>query len=83
MKLKKISDYEWEIPKQGKMNVPGKIYASENILEAIKEDESLEQVANVAMLPGILKASIALADTHRGYGFSIGGRYSFKGKKIK
>jgi len=77
MKLKKISKNIYEIPKQGNMNVPGVIYASEEILKAIKEDKSLEQVKNVACLPGILKASIALADTHQGYGFPIGGVAAF------
>ncbi len=77
MKIKKISENIYEIPKQGKMNVPGRIYASEKILDAIKEDKTLEQVQNVAELPGILKASIALADAHQGYGFSIGGVAAF------
>jgi len=59
------------------MNVPGVVYASEAILEAIKQDKTLEQVKNVAHLPGILKASIALPDAHQGYGFSIGGVAAF------
>lgn len=73
MALKNI----YEISKQGKMNVPGIIYASEKLLEAIKQDKTLEQVKNVAELPGILKASIALADAHQGYGFPIGGVAAF------
>jgi len=77
MKLKKISENIYEIPKTGKMNVPGRIFASEKILDAIKQDKTLEQVQNVAQLPGILKASIALADAHQGYGFSIGGVVAF------
>jgi tRNA-splicing ligase RtcB (3'-phosphate/5'-hydroxy nucleic acid ligase) len=77
MKLKKISDFEWEIPKEGNMNVPGRIFASEKLLEDIKNDKTLEQVKNVAKLPGILKASIALPDAHQGYGFSIGGVAAF------
>ena len=77
MEIKKISENIYEIPKKGNMNVPGRVYASEAILKAIKEDESLEQIRNVATLPGILKASIGLADTHRGYGFSIGGVAAF------
>jgi len=59
------------------MNVPGIIFASERILKDIKEDKTLEQIKNVAELPGILKASIALADAHQGYGFSIGGVAAF------
>ena len=75
--LKKINEFEWEIPKTGKMLVPGKIFASEKLLEDMKKDITLEQVKNVAMLPGILKASIALSDAHQGYGFSIGGVAAF------
>ncbi|MBA7619907.1 RNA-splicing ligase RtcB [subsurface metagenome] len=77
MELKKISENIYEIPKEGKMLVPGIIYASEKLLESIKQDKSLEQVKNVAHLPGILKASIALADAHQGYGFPIGGVAAF------
>ena len=73
MELKKISKNIYEIPKQGKMNVPGIIFASEKILNAIKQDKTIEQIKNVACLPGILKASIVLADAHQGYGFPIGG----------
>jgi len=75
--LKKISDVEWEIPKTGEMKVPGKIFASEKLLKDIQKDDSLIQVKNVAMLPGILKASIVCPDAHQGYGFSIGGVAGF------
>ncbi len=77
VKLKKISDVEWEIPKTGKMNVSGRIFASEKLLQLIKKDNTLQQVKNVAMLPGIIKASIALPDAHCGYGYSIGGVAAF------
>lgn len=77
VKLKKIGDVEYEIPKEGKMNVPGRIFASEKLMQNIKQDNTLEQVKNVAMLPGILKASIALSDAHQGYGYSIGGVAAF------
>lgn len=77
MELKKISDVEWEIPKTGNMLVPGRIFASEKLLVDIQKDQTLEQVKNVATLPGILKASIAMPDAHRGYGFSIGGVAAF------
>jgi len=76
-KIKKISNYEWEIPKTEGMNVKGVVYASEKLLEKIKEDKTIEQVSNVASLPGILNKSIALADSHQGYGFSIGGVAAF------
>jgi len=77
MKIKKISENVYEIPKEGKMLVPGIIYASEKLLESIKQDKTFEQVKNVAHLPGILKASIALTDAHQGYGFPIGGVAAF------
>ncbi len=77
MDLKKISDVEWEIPAEGDMNVPGRIFASEELMNLIKDDKSLEQVMNVAKLPGILKASYAMPDMHQGYGFPIGGVAAF------
>ncbi len=77
IELKKISEFEWEIPKTGKMNVPGRIFASSKLLEDMKKDKTLEQVKNVAILPGILKASIAMPDAHQGYGFPIGGVAAF------
>jgi len=74
-KLNKIDDYRWEIPKSYKpgMRVPGLVYADEAMLEAIREEQSLEQVANVAFLPGIVRHSMAMPDIHWGYGFPIGG----------
>ena len=75
--LKKISEVEWEIPQEGKMLVPGKIFASEKLMQNIKQDKTLQQVQNVAKLPGIIKASIALSDAHQGYGYSIGGVAAF------
>ncbi len=73
--LNKIDDYRWEIPKGYKpgMRVSGLVYANEAMLEVIKEEQSLEQVANVAFLPGIVGHSLAMPDIHWGYGFPIGG----------
>ncbi len=73
--LEKIDEYRWRIPKSYKqgMRVDGVIYASEDMLDAILSDKALEQVANVAMLPGIVKHSLAMPDIHWGYGFPIGG----------
>jgi len=73
--LEKIDDYRWRIPKSYKpgMRVPGIIYADEKLLKDIRQDKALEQVANVAFLPGIVGASLAMPDIHWGYGFSIGG----------
>lgn len=77
MELKKLSEFAWEVPKKGGMRVPGIIYASEKLIEKIKQDKTLQQVANVAHLKGIIKHSIALPDAHQGYGFSIGGVAAF------
>ena len=73
--LVKIDDYRWQIPQSYKsgMRVPGLIYASEKMLEFLREEQATEQVANVAFLPGILKFSLAMPDIHWGYGFPIGG----------
>lgn len=79
--IKKISDYEWEIPKEGNMKVPGKIFASEKLLEGIKNDLTFKQIQNVATLPGIIRESIAMPDAHQGYGFSIGGVAAFDMEK--
>lgn len=73
--LKKIDDVRWEIPisyKKG-MRVPGLVFCDEKNLPKIQADKSLEQVANVAFLPGIVKYSLAMPDIHWGYGFPIGG----------
>jgi len=73
--LERLDANRWRIPKSYKpgMNVDGIIYADEDILAAVKQDKSPEQVANVACLPGIVKASLAMPDIHWGYGFCIGG----------
>ncbi|MBW2608257.1 MAG: RtcB family protein [Deltaproteobacteria bacterium] len=77
MELRKIDKYRWEVPKTGAMRVPGIIYATEQMLKGEKQNEPLKQVANVATLPGILKASMAMPDMHWGYGFPIGGVAAF------
>jgi tRNA-splicing ligase RtcB len=73
--LEKVNDYCWRIPKSYKpdMKVDGLIFASERLLEQIRNDQAPEQVANVACLPGIQHASLAMPDIHWGYGFPIGG----------
>ncbi len=73
-KVRKISEYEWELPKEAKpgMRVPGRLFLSERLLKEVEEG-AIEQVANVAFLPGIQKWSIAMPDMHFGYGFCIGG----------
>jgi len=76
--VKKISKNEWRIDRQGAMKVPVVIYASEKLLEKMKEDITLEQIKNVAMLPGIVKHAVCLPDAHQGYGFPIGGVAAFE-----
>ncbi|NNL15941.1 MAG: RtcB family protein [Flavobacteriaceae bacterium] len=73
--IKKLEDYLWEIPKSFRqdMRVPARVLASEIILDDIMEDRSLNQLVNVATLPGIHKASMVMPDVHEGYGFPIGG----------
>ena len=73
--LTKINDYLWEIPKsfRNDMRVPARFYASEKMLDEIFRDRSLEQLVNVATLPGIKKYALAMPDMHEGYGFPIGG----------
>jgi len=71
----------FEIEKEGEMNVPGIVFASEKLFGKIKEDKTLEQVKNVAKLPGVVKASFAMPDAHQGYGFCIGGVAAFDLKK--
>ncbi len=74
--LNKITDYLWEIPRQGAMLVPGRIFASEKLIQEMDE-KVREQVMNVAMLPGLQIASMAMPDAHWGYGFPIGGVAAF------
>ena len=75
--IERIDDYRWRVPKRGRMRVPGLIYAEEALIPAIVEDKAVEQVANVACLPGIVGHSIAMPDIHWGYGFPIGGVAAF------
>lgn len=73
MEIERIDDNRWRIPRRGGMRVDGIVYASAAMIEEIRRDQSLEQVANVAHLPGIVGASLAMPDIHWGYGFPIGG----------
>lgn len=73
--LEQVGPCQWKIPKsyRADMRVDGVIFADENLIGQIKKDQGPEQVANVATLPGIQKASLAMPDIHWGYGFAIGG----------
>jgi len=77
LKMERLDDFRWQIPRQGNMRVPGIIYASERLMRSMGKDESPKQVANVAHLPGIVKYSLAMPDMHWGYGFPIGGVAAF------
>jgi tRNA-splicing ligase RtcB len=55
------------------MRVPARLFADREILDAIRDDRSLEQLENVATLPGIVEAALAMPDIHQGYGFPVGG----------
>lgn len=74
----RVSDVVWEIPKSFKdgMRVPGRVYATEKLFKEL-DLQVFDQIANVAMLPGIEKYSFALSDAHSGYGFPIGGVAAF------
>jgi tRNA-splicing ligase RtcB len=71
----RIDDELWEIPvgTVPGMRVPARVFADAELLAAIEQDRSLEQLANVATLPGIVDAALAMPDIHQGYGFPVGG----------
>src|SRR6516164_1061099 len=73
--LEQIAPCVWRIPQSYKagMRAEGRIFADEKLIDQIRGDQAPEQVANVAFLPGIQMASLAMPDIHWGYGFCIGG----------
>jgi tRNA-splicing ligase RtcB (3'-phosphate/5'-hydroxy nucleic acid ligase) len=73
--LARIDEVTWEIPANARpdMRVPARLFADEELLAAIQQDASLEQLQNVATLPGIVDAALAMPDIHQGYGFPVGG----------
>ena len=75
MKVERVGPYLWRIPQDARpgMRVPGLVVADEALMASIRTDASLEQVANGATLPGIVKASLAMPDIHQGYGLPVGG----------
>src|SRR5207249_310364 len=77
IKVQRIDDYRWRLPREGQMRVDGLVFASAAMMQTLREDQSLQQVANVAHLPGIVGHSIAMPDIHWGYGFPIGGVAAF------
>lgn len=73
MEISRIDTYTYRIAREGAMRVPGIVYTDEQIFAQEDQRQAIEQVCNVATLPGIVKASIAMPDIHWGYGFPIGG----------
>ncbi len=71
--LRQVGEELWEIPAHGQMRVPARVFADRELLGEIAGDRSLEQLQNVATLPGILDAALAMPDIHQGYGFPVGG----------
>jgi tRNA-splicing ligase RtcB len=84
LRLERVGSSEWLLPREGAMRVPGRIYADAQTIAQLEEDvrnraewNALQQVRNVAALPGIVDAALALPDVHPGYGFPIGGVGAF------
>jgi len=73
IQVRKVRDMVWDVPMQGGMRVPGRLFCTEQQLKVAESDRCMEQVANVAHLPGIVGYSMAMPDMHWGYGFPIGG----------
>jgi len=71
--LIRLDETCWEIPAHSGMRVPARVFADEELIAAIRNDRSLEQLENVATLPGIVRAALAMPDIHQGYGFPVGG----------
>lgn len=73
--LHEVTPDLWEIPASARsdMRVPARVFADRELLDAIKGDRSLEQLQNVATLPGVVDAALAMPDVHQGYGFPVGG----------
>ncbi len=74
--FREAGDHVWELPKRGAMRVPGRLFASRALVQAL-DAKVAEQLANVASLPGIVDAACAMPDAHWGYGFPIGGVAAF------
>src|SRR3954454_6311350 len=73
--LRQLDELTWEVPAAARddMRVPARVFADAELVEAIRDDGSLEQLCNVATLPGIVEAALALPDVHQGDGFPVGG----------
>lgn len=76
-KIQQLDQYRWRIPREGAMRTDGLIFASPEMMKDLRREQALEQVCNVATLPGIVGPSMAMPDIHWGYGFPIGGVAAF------
>src|SRR2546428_6647515 len=79
--VERIDDYRWRIPRQGGMRTEGLIFADDQLMRDLEGDQAVQQVANVAHLPGIVGPAIAMPDIHWGYGFPIGGGAGLRGAR--
>lgn len=75
--LEQLDEYRWLLPRQGRMLTDGLLFMDRQLLDHVRNDKSISQVANVACLPGIVGRSMAMPDMHQGYGFPIGGVAAF------
>ena len=82
IKIQQIDECRWRIPREGAMRTEGLVYASREMMRTLEKEQALEQVRNVATLPGIVGPSIAMPDIHWGYGFPIGGVAAFDGRVV-
>jgi tRNA-splicing ligase RtcB len=71
--LEQVDEYVWELRREGGMNVPARVFASEELLEQIGDDKTLQQLRNATHLPGIANYALCMPDGHQGYGFPVGG----------
>jgi tRNA-splicing ligase RtcB len=77
VKVQQIDSCRWRIPREGAMRTDGLVFASPKMMQDLRHEQALEQVCNVATLPGIVGPSMAMPDIHWGYGFPIGGVAAF------
>lgn len=81
IEVQKMDSYRYRIPKQGNMRVEGRVFANDTLMKTLHHDQALQQVANVAHLPGIVGYSYGMPDIHWGYGFPIGGVAAFDAER--
>src|SRR5687768_7056119 len=75
--IEQIDEVRWRIPRTGAMRTEGLVFATAALMERMRADKALDQVRNVACLPGIVGPSLGMPDLHWGYGFPIGGVAGF------